>query len=235
MSIPYNNTLPTYALDLPVTGNTVRYRPFSVREQRILVEALTINDRGADIAPSVVEVLKACTFGDVDIEKLPVMDVDFLFIHVREKSVGDTLDLTATCDKCKAQTLFELNLLSYEIVGSIQDKYVSLNEDKLELRLPEFRDVYKTWGKKNVSEKDFEDVLAKSLVAIHTESESIKFKNYSQEEIHEFIDGLSAKQLNAIEEWFEKQVYIKYHEDVACSNCGNSIEIELIGSQCFFV
>ena len=113
MALPVLNN-PNYEMELPSTGEKIEYRPFLVKEQKILMMAMESKDTSAQ-TKAVVDIIKNCTFGAINdkVEKLPTFDIEYMFLQIRSKSVGESIEITVTCeDDGETKVPVEINLFS---------------------------------------------------------------------------------------------------------------------------
>ena len=142
MALPKLET-PKYQLVLPSTNEKINYRPFLVREQKILLMAQDAKDEG-DIANAVGELVKACTFGKVDPLKAPLFDIEYIFLQIRAKSIGENAELQITCpDDNKTRVSVKINLqeVNVQMTANHTNEIQVSNDIKLFLRYPLLNDI----------------------------------------------------------------------------------------------
>ena len=141
MALPILNTA-KYETTIPSTGRAVEYRPYLVKEEKILMIALESQDQKA-IIRAVKDVIESCVFGDIDVNNLAIFDVESLFLALRSKSVGEGVDVNIKCEKCDGENQHTVNLQEIAVpeVGE-QDKNIMITEDVgVSMRYPSFLDM----------------------------------------------------------------------------------------------
>ena len=210
MALPKLQT-PTYQLVLPSTNEKINYRPFLVKEQKILLIAQE-SDNEDEIASAIGNIVSSCTFGKINPLKAPLFDIEFIFLQIRAKSVGETAQLMLTCpDDNKTKVSVKLNLQE----GAVQMTANHTNEIKISetikiiLRYPLLNDVK---GILN-STKDIDmvfTVLNKCVHEIHHGEKIYNRVDISDEELNEFIDSMSAEQLQSVINFFEPMPKLRH-------------------------
>jgi len=231
---------PVYELTLPLSKKQVRFRPFLVKEQRNLMMALESDDKET-IEKNIRQVLTNCTITDgVDIDKLPILDVEFFFINLRARSVGEVVDNRYRCEnlvndkKCGNLMETEINLLDIKVnfPEDIKDE-IQLN-DKLSIKLkyPEFS-IISGAGESSATDLAF-NMIINSIEHIYDGQQYYYAKESTREELVEFIESLNTEQFAKIEEFFENLPTLNKTIEMNCSKCGFHHKIEVEGLESFF-
>jgi len=230
---------PIFEVYLKSLEKNVRYRPFLVKEEKLLLIAKESDDV-QDILKTVKQIIANCCLDEIDIETLPIFDVEMFFIHLRSNSVGETAELVYTCDSnvdgsvCNHIVEFELLLKNVKyrfneshtnIIPLTQDigvcmRYPSLN-------IPQ-----------SVLDNKFEDggyeIIAEYLDYIYDAEQTYKKQNISDDELMAFFDDLSLDQVKKIKEFFASAPSVVLEQDVTCPKCGNVNHMILEGILNFF-
>ena len=230
---------PIHEVYLKSLEKNVRYRPFLVKEEKLLLMAKE-SDELNDILKTIKQIIANCCLDDVNIDSLPIFDVEMFFIHLRINSVGETSDLVYTCsnvvneEPCNNIVEFALDLKNIKyrfnedhnkIIPLTQNigicmKYPSLN-------LP-----------KSLLDDKFEDggyeIISEYLDYIYDENQTYKKENISKEELEAFFDDLSLEQVKAIKEFFVTAPSVVLEQDIACPKCSNNHHMVLEGILNFF-
>ena len=244
MGLPKLNTV-EYFVTLPQSQIEVKYRPFNVKEQKVLLQALEEGDVKT-IQHGLLSLIRACADtqdSSLKIEQLSNTDLEWLFIQIRMKSVGETTQLLLDCqdDTCDGQTQHEVDFNKMEMVGEMKDSKVLLNDTVgVILRVPTYQDVDNVAGQIKSDEELFStniifELLNKCIVQIFDENTVHDATEFTAEEIGEFIESLTLDQFNVIMEWFESVPKMVYNAKYKCSKCGLEQSQELTGMQNFFV
>ena len=207
MPLPKINT-PSYELTLPSNGKKVKYRPFLVREEIILIMALETEDM-KQISDAVLTILNGCILTkDVKVESLPSFDIEFLFLNVRAKSVGEKIDVNLTCpDDNKTSVTVEIDLDSIKIKKNKgHSKTVKLDDAlSLKLKYPSLESFVNNNFEANVDDADIKSTLkliTSCIDMIYNEEESWSGSESTEKELIEFIEQLNTKQFQSIEKFF---------------------------------
>tara|TARA_B100000424_G_scaffold223743_1_gene183347 strand:- start:1351 stop:2070 length:720 start_codon:yes stop_codon:yes gene_type:complete len=238
MPLPKVNT-PTYELVLPSTNKTIKYRPFLVREEKILIMALETEDV-KQITSAVVEILNACILTrGVKIEKLATFDIEYLFLNVRAKSVGETIDVNVTCPDDKKTTVeVKVDIDSIKIIKDKKHKNTVKLDDTLSLKLN-----YPSMGQ--FIENNFElgkasevtstlDMIISCIDMIYSDEESWNASETSKKELQEFVEQLNTKQFRVIEGFFDTMPKLSHKITVKNPNTSVESDVILEGLAAFF-
>ena len=236
--------VPLYQVELPLSKQTVTFRPFLVKEEKILLMAMESDDEKSTIL-AVKQILNNCCQGSVDIENLPVTDLEFLFLNLRARSVGEIVDLRYKCNNkikdengeektCGHVVQFSTNIL--EIKPEIQPEHTNKIEinDKLGMvmKYPTFKMMENTKG--DEAERIM-DVVIGSIDYIYDDENLYYAKEVSKKELIEFVDSMTKEQFEKVQKFFETLPKIKKEIDFKCSKCGYNEHIVVEGIQNFFV
>jgi DNA-directed RNA polymerase subunit M/transcription elongation factor TFIIS len=237
--------VPIYELNLISTGKKIRFRPFLVKEQKLLFMA-NQSDDPKDALNVVKQICKNCIVDDIDVEALPVFDLEFIFLNLRARSVSEVINLQYKCNNkvkneadeetvCGNLEKFDVNLL--EILPTKDpkhDKKIMLS-DKLGLMMkyPTFEMIANLKGQ-NENETLME-LLTICIDNIFDQDNIYYTKDVTKEELEEFIDNLQQKDLEKIQEFFETAPKIKKDISFNCRKCGYKENIVVEGLQNFFI
>ena len=237
MPLPTIST-PTYELVLPSSGRKIKYRPFLVKEEKILIIALESQDQ-KQIANSIKSILSNCILTrGTKVEKLSTFDIEYLFLNVRGKSVGEQIEVMVTCpDDGKTQVPMSINIDSIKVEKSKNHKTDIKLDDQftLKMRYPSLNEFIKT--NFNVDEMKVDDtfeLIASCIDQIYSEEESWTQQDCTKKELIEFLEGLNSSQFKEIEIFFETMPKLSHKVKVKNPNTGVESEIVLEGLQNFF-
>lgn len=236
MALPKLNTAPKYALTIPSTGQEIYYRPFLVKEQKVLLIAYESKDR-KQIVKAILDTVEACLESDVSVHSLSTFDVDYLFTQIRAKSVGEKVDLKIKCTHCEHFNDVQVNLEEIEVDQADGNKIVELSDEiSVKLQYPNYTQFIKN-PKILESESDTEtvmEIIISCMESIQTEEENILLKDESREEIVRFLDSMTSAQFEKISSFVQGIPSMKKEVEFPCVSCGETSEVVLQGIDDFF-
>tara|TARA_Y100000114_G_scaffold49583_1_gene45253 strand:- start:147 stop:866 length:720 start_codon:yes stop_codon:yes gene_type:complete len=238
MPLPKVNT-PTYELVLPSTNKKIKYRPFLVREEKILIMALETED-AKQITSSVIEILNACILTrGIKIEKLATFDIEYLFLNVRAKSVGESIDVNVTCpDDNKTTVEVKVDIDSIKIIKNKNHKNTVKLDDTLSLKL-NYPSIEQFIENNFESSKGSEitttlDMITSCIDMIYTDEESWNASETSKKDLEEFIEQLNTKQFRVIEGFFDTMPKLSHSIKVKNPKTDVESTVVLEGLAAFF-
>ena len=241
MPLPKINT-PTYELTLPSNRKKVRYRPFLVREEKILVLALESEDQ-KQITDAIIQIIGDCLITkNVDVTKLPTFDIEYLFLNVRSKSVGESVEVNITCpDDGKTKVETSINIDDIKVVKSKDHKLIVKLDEKysMKLKYPSLDQFIENnfdfeMAEPNESVSAAMSMLSSCIDMIYDEEESWDASESTKEELDEFIDQLNTKQFQEVEEFFRTMPKLSHTLKVNNPQTGVESEVVLEGLASFF-
>ena len=231
---------PTYELELPSTGAAVTYRPFLVKEEKVLVIALESEDN-KQITNAIKAVLKSCVLTKgIKVEKLPTFDIEYLFLNIRGKSVGEELDVNVICpDDEKTTVQVSINLDDIQVEKNEEhDNKIKLDDNlMMELRYPSLDQFIKNnfeFDEKNAMAQSFE-LIATCIDKIYTEDEVWASADCTKKELNEFLESMNSSQFKGIETFFETMPKLSHTINVVNPNTKEKGSVVLEGLSDFFV
>jgi len=239
MPLPKINT-PTYDLTLPSTGKKIKYRPFLVREEKILIMAMESEDM-TEITNAIVQILSDCIVSkDIKVESLATFDIEYLFLNVRSKSVGETVDVNITCpDDGETQVEMSIDIDSIKVQKNKGHKNIIKLDDELSLKLkyPSLEQFVEnnfetTEGTSEIGQSL--SMITSCVEMIYNSEESWEASEYSKKEMDEFIEQLNTKQFKQIEKFFTTMPKLSHTIAVKNPKTGVESEIVLEGLASFF-
>ena len=234
--------VPTFLIDLPVSKKQIKYRPFLVKEQRNLLMAMESSD-ASTIQQSVKDILHNCTLTEgIDIEKLPIIDVEYYFINLRAKSVGEIVESRYKCNnevndvECGNIMESEINLLDIKVKMNNEISPEIKLDSKLTVKLkyPEFSIVENSLKYDNINEVTF-NMIAQSIEYIYDGEQFYYAKESTTKELLEFVESMNQEQFAKVEEFFNNLPKLKETLDITCNKCGFHHHIDVEGLESFFV
>ncbi len=239
MPLPKIST-PTYELELPSTGQTIKFRPFLVREEKLLVLALESEDT-KQITNAIKTVIKNCIeTKNIKVETLPTFDIEYLFLNIRGKSVGEELEVNIICPD-DGETTVPVKILVDDIKvqkNSDHNKRIKIDETiMMEMKYPSLDQFIKSnfdLTANSTMDQSF-DLIASCIDKIYTEDEVWSASDVTKKELSEFLDQMNSNQFKDIEQFFETMP--KLSHKIMVKNPKTEVESEVVleGLSSFFV
>jgi hypothetical protein len=236
VALPILNNAILHELTVPSTGKIHNYRPYLVKEEKILLQAKESNDDKM-IMRSVLELIKACV-EDIDTKKLTSFDVEYVFLKLRAQSTGENTDLEYTCPHCESKNDIKVNIndAQMNMDATLINKNIQLTNDiTLEMKFITYEELISLTGvTKNEVDETFK-LIKSSISAVITEQERIIFADESLEDQDAFIDSLRTTQFENITEFVsDKMPYVVYDKVKKCNSCKEDYNLVLKGMYDFF-
>ena len=230
MALPKLET-PIYELTLPSTGEKISFRPFLVKEYKILLTSLDAEN--TEINRVVSELVDACTFNKLKIDTLANFDIEYIFLNMRAKSIGEITNLLLNCNNCDNQISIDLNLTEATVEKSEGHvSKINLTEDIIvEMRYPKFDEMINIY--QNFKSDKIVEMLSDCIKTVYTEDKI--YDDYTKEEMLEFVNSFSKSQFELIENFFLTMPKLVQHIEQDCDKCGTHNTMTLEGLQNFFV
>ena len=230
---------PTYELELPSTGKPVKYRPFLVKEEKVLVIALESEDT-KQITNAIKSVLRSCILTKgIKVENLPTFDIEYLFLNIRGKSVGEELDVTLICpDDGETEVPVKINLEEIQVQRSEEHTNQIKLDDNLmmELRYPSLDQFIKSnfdFKETNQMDQSFA-LIATCIDKIYNEDEVWATADCTKKEVNEFLESMNSSQFKEIEKFFDTMPKLKHTINITNPKTGVESDVVLEGLASFF-
>jgi hypothetical protein len=235
MALPIVNN-PTYELKLHSVDHKIKYRPFLVKEEKILLTALEGGET-ADIVRATKEIISNCCLDDsVDIQKLPAFDIELFFLNLRARSVGESVEIgmncqTKDCDET-IPVIVNLEKIGLEVNKDHTDLIRLTNKIKVKLKYP---DIDRMTRPPEESQMDSIFAITKACIeGIWDGEEFHDIKDYTEQELEDFIMSLNQQQFGKLISYFNTMPKLKHNVEFTCPKCGSKQESVLEGLQSFF-
>ena len=230
-------TTPTYELEIPSTDEKIKYRPFLVKEEKILMMAME-SKLDADITQAVKDIVSECTFNKVDISNMPMFDVEYIFLQIRSKSVGEVSKLRLLCpDDKKTYADVELDLNEVKVqVGDDHTNKIELTKDMGMIMTYPTIDSFKDSGIRTITPANMLDVIGSCILQVYEEDGKKVYdpKDQTKKELTEFIEQLSTKQFKDVQKFFETMPKLKHEITIKNPKTKKESKITLTGLNDFF-
>lgn len=236
MALPKINA-PIYELTLPSSGKKISYRPFLVKEEKLLLLAAEARD-ATDIKRTILQIVRNCVLdSDYNVDQAPTFDVEYILIHLRIKSVSEEIRNEYTCNNvidekvCGGKFEVPINLEDLTVIKEDKiDPVIVLNSDvSLKMKFPKFSDA------KIRTDNMFDyDLIINSMDSIINKGQSFSIKDQSKQEVVDFLDSLTKKQFMKINEYFAKLPRFEIRREAVCPKCGFVHKIVIEDLAAFF-
>tara|TARA_B100000123_G_scaffold62403_1_gene43706 strand:+ start:1420 stop:2136 length:717 start_codon:yes stop_codon:yes gene_type:complete len=238
MALPrLKNDVPRYEMTVPSTEEVVKFRPFLVKEQKVLLVAIESKDN-KQILNSMLDSISSCV-PNVKLDDLSTFDVDYMFTQIRSKSVGETSTVMHACIKCNEEN--EVKIKLDDIKVDIPQNWKNTTEVKIsdditvELKFPTYKDVSSIDFNEDTPDTEvLMDTVRACMKAVKTDDEYILIKDETKEEVENFINSLTNQQLEKITEFATNSPKLSHTQMYECKKCKTENKIELNGLQDFF-
>ena len=218
---------PTYRLTLPSTGEEIQYRPFLVKEQKLLMMAQESED-DQEIVDAVTSLVKTCTFDKVDADNSPMFDIEYIFLQIRGKSVGEKVQLKLICpddEETTVETEIDINDISVQMTDEHTNEVQITDTVKLFLKYPVLKDMRGLMANISEMEQIF-SVLTKCVHEIHYGEQIFSRIDMSEKDIDEFIDQLTTDQFEGISNFFDTMPKLRHV--ISVTNPKTEIKSEVV-------
>jgi hypothetical protein len=230
--------IPTYELTLPSVDQQVKYRPFLVKEEKLLMMALESGE-DADMKNATIDLVNSCTFGKIKAEELPLFDIEYLFLNIRAKSVGEVAKFQVICPDDKI-TLVPVDIDLTEVNVQVDDKHnnnILLDESRnlgIVMRYPTLKLVPMGIDKNMNADKIF-NLMISCIDHIYEGDKVYPAKDSSKSELVEFFNNLNSAQFQLIKTFFDEMPKLRHTIKVTNPKTKKESEITFSGLQDFFV
>jgi hypothetical protein len=247
MALPKVST-PTYELTLPSTGKKISYRPFLVKEEKTLLTAMESGDQ-TSMTKAMQDIITSCTEGVVEVKDLSPYDLEYFFLQLRGRSIGEVLtvraprpsNFTSCCDEATEEDIceFSINIDDISInTSEIKSPEIQITDDiGMKMRFPQIETVQKyssgIEGEEIKTENIFK-LIIECIDYIWDGDEIYKAKDSTKKELNDFLDSLSSGQFQKVREFFESMPRLSHDIDWVCPKCEKSKTMTLTGLDSFF-
>lgn len=233
MALPKLNDSPKYDLVIPSTKQKVKFRPYLVKEEKVLMLASESGD-DKQALQAIVDTIKACVSDEINTSELTTFDVEYAFTQIRAKSVGETSKVGVKCNHCQTTNEITIPLDDIKVeTPKIEDKIKLTDDISLKMKWPRYNDVLgQDLSNMSQTQQTFK-LLIECIESVMTNEENIKFKDEAEEERLAFVESLTSEQFRAVREYIEKMPKMKYNLEYSCSSCNEKNNVTLEGMQDF--
>lgn len=235
MSFPIKNNVPQYVFEIPSTKEKVSFRPFLVGEQKSMMLALATEDTDT-IVNAIKSLIHTCSFEKVNPQSLATFDLEYLFLKLRAKSIGDNVGLAIECGKCEKDIPFKINIDDVEVDFStkVDNKIQLSNSIGVIMRYPTLEESLKLYASKPMNEVLLTEIAGNCITDVWNEEDMVSTKDYSRETLDEFINTLTIEQLTKITQFVLLTPSVRMIKNIQCPHCGITNKVLIEGLENFF-
>jgi len=228
---------PKYNLVVPSTGEEINYRPYLVKEEKVLMLAMESKDQNQQIN-ALKDVITGCTEGKIKADKLSIFDLEYIFLKLRSKSVGEHSDIMVKCNHCEAKNSISINLEEVEVSGDLQkESNIKLTDTVgVILKYPTVKGFQRTLGK-DKNKDNIEQVMStitSMIDSIYDEEEVYMAENESEKALVEFLESLTSDQFKKITDFMTNMPKLSHDISFDCESCKENNQVVIEGLQNFF-
>ena len=231
---------PTYELELPVSKKKIKYRPFLVKEQKILLMAMESGESDV-IETNIRQILQNCAVTEIDIDALPLIDIEYYFLNLRAKSVGEIVETKYKCENVvnekvcgnMMETEFNITDVKVQMPVDLNDLIKITDKVGIKLKYPDYSVVNRIRKSESVTDIAFELIL-ECIEYIYDEDNLYYAKESTKEELMTFLESLTKEQFGRIEEYIDNLPKLEKTIEMTCNKCGYDHKIKVQGLDDFF-
>ena len=232
MALPKLET-PTYKLKVPSTGEAIEFRPFIVKEEKLLL-MLNEDSKQRQKSDLIKKLLSSCITTEIDVSTLTTFDIEYIFLNLRSKSVGEEVEILVPCEDCGKSCPATVNLDTDIFIDGKDPKDIDFNIPLnatvgLEMKYPNIDILSDSFDEGNTT-----SMIIKCIKAIYDETTVHNVEDYTENEIKEFIESLSVRDIQKLQVFFEQLPKVKCKVKFTCPHCGHENEFNLEGLSNFF-
>ena len=231
MSLPSLNDKPEYILTVPSSGKKVSYRPYLVKEEKILLMAAESKDEN-EIIRAIENTVAACVDDSIDVSRLCTFDLEYMFLQLSSKSTGENADILMKCSECGEKNEVVVPLNDIQCSATSESNVIELTKEiSLEMKYPSYNDM--NLSTDNKDEFGFQ-IIARCIEAVLTEEERIVIGEETTEDVTAFIESMTQEQFKKVVDFVQNMPSLTYDMKFICQSCGEKNETEIKGIQSFF-
>jgi len=227
---------PTYELSVPSTGAKIPYRPYLVKEEKILMMAMESNNTN-QMMTAVKDVIRSCTSESVDVDTLAMFDIEYIFTQLRAKSVGETATIKVKCEECETSNEVDVDLQEVRVdIPQSDTKVIKLtNTIGVSLRYPSVDTMMRAQADESKSDIDrVFDLITACIDSIYSGDQIFDASEQTEQELRDFIESLNTKQFNEVREFIEGIPSAAITVKFKCTSCSHGNEFDVKGLGNFF-
>ena len=235
MQIPVPS-VPQYETTLPVSKKKIKFRPFLVKEEKILLLAAEADEQSdREYVDAIIQVLTNCTLDKVEVSKLATADVEWLFIQIRKRSVGEIISGTVKCPHCSAVNLYEINLDKVAVLGGTLDRNIKLDDTfMVTMKFPTVGGVNSLSPSYKATDRTMA-TIASMVEMIVIGDNVLSDADMSIADIMAWLENLTTTQVEEMEKFIADLPRVTYDDSIKCVSCSGEVKIHMEGLESFFL
>lgn len=233
MALPKLNDVPKYDVEIPSSKTKTKFRPFLVKEEKVLLLAMESEDKN-HILSSIMDTLEACV-DNINRNKLTSFDIEYLFTKIRTKSVGETADIGHKCKECNHVNEVKINLEKVQLTKQkLKTNKINLSDNLvLEMEYPYYHEILLADQNTTKTEQMF-TTIKMCMKKLYTDDEAIDLRESTADELNEFIESMNSEQFKKVTSFIEDMPKLRYTDKYTCVKCKKENELILEGFENFF-
>lgn len=226
---------PRYEMKVPSTGKKAVYRPYLVKEEKVLMLALESKD-DSQMIRAIKDVITSCTENTVDVESMTMFDLEYIFMQLRGKSVGETTEISVKCNSCDAKNDIKVNLDKVTVtVPKENTRKIQLTKDVgVMMKYPSVNDIMSLQTSDDSEVDKLFAMIIACIDSIYSGEEIFDAAEQSKQELKDFIESLSTEQFNNIKNFIQDMPSASVAVDFTCSSCNTHNQFDVKGLANFF-
>tara|TARA_B000000609_G_C24049919_1_gene280673 strand:+ start:20 stop:730 length:711 start_codon:yes stop_codon:yes gene_type:complete len=235
--IPKLNDTPKYELNIPSMNKQVKFRPYLVKEEKVLMMAFESKDQKAAL-DAVAETITSCVNDEIQIKDLKLYDIEYMFTKIRAKSVGEQAKLLVTCTSCQSKNEISVDIDKVEVTspGEVENVIQITDDVSVEMTYPNFNKMISN-EKIMAQQSDVEtliELIADCIVCINTEDEKVMLRDEPRDKIIEFVDSMTNDQFKKLRNFVESVPRVQINHEYVCESCKEKKEVTIRNIADFF-
>jgi len=235
--IPKLNDTPKYELNIPSMNKQVKFRPYLVKEEKVLMMAFESKDQKAAL-DAVAETITSCVNDEIQIKDLKLYDIEYMFTKIRAKSVGEQAKLLVTCTSCQSKNEISVDIDKVEVTspGEVENVIQITDDVSVEMTYPNFDKMISN-EKIMAQQSDVEtliELIADCIVCINTEDEKVMLRDEPRDKIIEFVDSMTNDQFKKLRNFVESVPRVQINHEYVCESCKEKKEVTIRNIADFF-
>ena len=233
-ALPKLNATPTHELTIPSSGQKVSYRPYLVKEEKILLLAFESQDE-KQAMQAMVDTIIACVNEKLNPKTFTSFDVEYMFTQIRSKSVGETTKINVACSECGTNNEQTINLAELKVEVPEINNVIELTDNiSVELKYPSFEAFIKNYGKDQTETEFSYMVINNCIDAVINGETRISADEVSLKDIKEFVESMNSKQFQSVADYIQSMPTLEKTVEFECTNCSHKNNTTLRGISDFF-
>ena len=210
--------VPKYQLKIPSSGKEISYRPFLVKEEKILLIAME-SEKEEEMTKAISDIINNCVYEDLDVKNMPMFDIEYIFLQLRAKSKGEIVDLSFECGKCKKPISIQVDLSKIEITRTEgHDIKIPLSDDVGVIMKYPSMDIQKVISKENSDVENVFTTISFCIESIWDKETVYASKDHTREELNEFMESLPDDSFKKIQNFFDTVPVLKHELELKCTS-----------------